>query len=221
MGVTRRERPFTSEEARLFDRAVKVFQAKPVKTRWPWLIALSLLSVVGALDLWYFNPGNEHVWAICSVCYVPILVWIAIEDHFKRGKVERRLSTFVQKYERHRMVEVVEVRATRVARLREFEDESDLYLFELMEGGCLFLWDLDDKTIRGKSFPCSVFDVYVDEEFKNFIRRKVASGGEVLKVIDVAATTKWQWLKTYGPPEDMEQRDISFDMQLNEIGAVV
>ncbi|HEX2618344.1 MAG TPA: hypothetical protein VHL57_12425 [Flavobacteriales bacterium] len=218
MTLLRLVRPLREEERQLLEKGARQWRLA-YERKFPWLISTCCLSLIvaGALDLFHFNKGKEHAWAIVCICFVPIAVWVAIEAYVKDRRQAKRMLQVIGSHEREGHIEVFRIEAKRVARMREHEDEGDLYLFELTNAKTMFLWDGQDHGIDSERFPVERFEVYVNEEMKGILESKVLQLGEKLVPMEIRPAMKWRFLKHQGVMPELEQLDTPFDTWVERI----
>ncbi|MBC8112563.1 MAG: hypothetical protein H7Y04_16040 [Verrucomicrobia bacterium] len=115
------------------------------------------------------------------------------------------------------LVEVLKIYAKRAIEFEEEGDEGVLYLVESNEGECTYLWNEQYLIPEDGSFPCHIFELYLDDNFKYAIEEKINCIGEKFDSIRVSASKKRDYFKDRNLPEDLDTEKKIFDEVLEEL----
>lgn len=209
-----KNRPLDSSESSNLSESIRQLEKNAPKINWTAILVFSLLTILSAIHIYYYDKSNWSLISKCMVCFCPIIIWIIIENKYKgRTKTLNELKEI----ENRKIINVVEINARRVIEFSEGEDEGTLYLIEQEDGQCVYLWDYEYLISEDKSFPCDRFDVYTDNEFKYAIKEKVKCMGERIEPIKISGKDKWDYFDAKGFPNDLEIEKKAFDEVMNEI----
>ena len=156
------------------------------------------------------------VFGTASVLSFSMVIFMPYETYKDRRKAKKKINK-IDALLGQDGIDVVPVRATRIAVAKEFEDEGDLYIVETANKDILYLWD-SDYNLK-KNFPCLEFEIY-SEDFYNLIGRQVNPLSEKYKPIIIDAKTKWTYLKKVGGPEHLAVEKRVFEEVIEEINNV-
>ncbi|MEM6380533.1 MAG: hypothetical protein AAF705_20275, partial [Bacteroidota bacterium] len=171
MSLQKITRAFTEQERRKLEKTKRQLEKslkEPIK--WHYFLLAGILVPICAylanatdIGLITFIAGTLAVLAGFFLIFMPFEL---VKDWFR----DRRDLKAVKDLLELDLLEVTEVIATNVARAAEYEDESDLYIFELEPQKTLFFWAF--FPVQNKKFPCLCFEIYPPNVAK-FIGREV------------------------------------------------
>jgi len=214
-------RPLNSSESGRLSKSIRQLE-KTVnpKLNLTAILTLLALTVLFAVHIYYYDESNWSLISKFLVCVCPIIIWILIENKFKGRKKRDDGLNDLKKIETRKTINVIEVNASRIIEFTEKEDEGILYLVERTDGQCVYLWDEQYLISGNKPFPCSKFDIYVDNNFKYAIEDKINCEGQVIEPIKISGKDKWTYFKERGFPGDLEIEKLKFDEVLREIKTI-
>lgn len=162
-------------------------------------------------DFLVFLFGTIAVLCGAFVVFIPFEERRQIEkERVKAAKIEELIAT--------NKIEVTPVTATRVAIAPEYEDECNMYVFEIAPDNVLYLWDYDYNL--EEIFPCLEFDVY-DDEVQGLIGYAVNPLSEKVDPVVLDREKKWKAMTDSGLPEDMSIEHVGFDRVVERYGLAV
>lgn len=210
----------SSESSRLSETIRHLEKATNTKLNWTAILILLMLTVFFAVHIYYYDKSNWSLISKFLVCVCPILIWILIENKFKGRKKRTEGLNELKEIEIRKTINIIEVNASRIIEFTEKEDEGTLYLIEQTDDQCVYLWDEQYLISENKPFPCSKFDIYVDNNFKYAIEDKINCEGQMIEPIKISGKDKWTYFKERGFPGDLEIEKLKFDEVLREIKTI-
>lgn len=216
--MTTEERKINPNEDKKLRKEIKaVWQDLNAPLKWTWIISFSILTVLSAIHIYYFDESNWSLISKILVCIGPICIWQFIEIKYKGRKKKQKYLKELQTLADQGTIEILKINSKRAILFKEKEDEGNLYLIEDISGSCIYLWD-DQVLIPEKlKFPKATNEIYLDKSFIWALSSKVNCYGEVVELIKVAGDKKWNLFKESGFPNDLEKTEKSFDTLLTEI----
>ena len=202
-------RSLNSDEVIILEKLIKKSEReiKSKNKNHYYLIAIVLgigfvyLASIISIQFLVFVFGTLAVILFSFVVFTPY-------ELYKDRKRHKKNITLASQYLTEKLIEVIPVKAKRIAVAKEYEDEGDLIIVEYDTNKILYLWDYDYNL--KKKFPCLEFDIYEDNFFK-LIGKQVYPINEEIKPIIIKAKDKWNYLKKFGAPGHMESIDMDFD----------
>lgn len=210
-------RPFRPGEKRLLSSLRTSAQKKQVSAIrfYHYLIATVLAAIfiyiasIIHLGFFEFLFGTLGVFSIAFIVFMPYEVFKAKR---KRRKFLQDLDTLLDSG----VVSVFHVKATRAALAEEYEDENDLYIFELDPDTLLYLWD--NEYNLHKKLPCLELEIY-DESFFKLTGINAYPLSDRVSPVNINKKAKWAYIGKVGFPETRMIQKASFDILIDEINA--
>lgn len=153
-------------------------------------------------SFWTFLFGTISIFAF--IMFVPYEIYKLTKEY---KIVLNQLNTIIDKG----VVHTCRISAQRIAVASEYEDESDLYIIELNKYEVLYLWDLGYNL--NKKFPCSDFEIY-ENTFFDCTNMRIYPLSDKTKPIKIDKKAKWDYMKKFGAPGNLETRKIAFEETL-------
>ncbi len=155
-------------------------------------------------SFWTFLFGTLGVFAFSFIVFMPYEIYKLTKEH---KIILNQLNEIIDKG----VVRTCRISAERIAIAPEYEDESDLYIIELNKNEVLYLWDIGYNL--NKKFPCSDFEIY-ENPFFDCTNMRIYPLSDKTKPIKIDKKAKWDYMKKFGAPGNLEIRKIAFDETL-------
>tara|TARA_R110001606_G_scaffold374855_1_gene532877 strand:- start:970 stop:1626 length:657 start_codon:yes stop_codon:yes gene_type:complete len=190
---------------KLIKKSERELKSKNKNHYYPIAIVLGIgfvyLASIISIQFLVFVFGTLAVILFSFVIFTPY-------ELYKDRKRHKKNMLLANQYLAKKQIEVIPIRAKRIAIGKEYEDEGDLIIVEYDTNKILYLWDYDYNL--KKKFPCLEFDIYEDDFFK-LIGKQVYPITEKIKPIIIKAKDKWNYFKKIGAPGHMETINMDFD----------
>ncbi|MDQ8011684.1 MAG: hypothetical protein REI96_04500 [Flavobacterium nitrogenifigens] len=167
-------------------------------------IGCAYIAVNITESFWTFLFGTISIFALAFIMFVPYEIYKLTKEY---KIVLNQLNTIIDKG----VVHTCRISAQRIAIASEYEDESDLYIIELNKNEVLYLWDIGYNL--NKKFPCSDFEIY-ENTFFDCTNMRIYPLSDKTKPIKIDKKAKWDYMKKFGAPGNLEIRKIAFDETL-------
>lgn len=218
MALSFTSRPYNPAELRLLSalksRLEKVKGGKLKYYHFP------IAALLGAGFTWISTRVPDGFWTFLSGTLAVLCFGFLVFTPYEVYKVKRRnkvkLKRFIAAIEKG-SVSVCPVQASRIALAREFEDEGDLYLVEYEKGNVLFFWDLQ-HNLHKRKFPCLHFEIY-EEDFFTLTGLAIRPLSERIAPVLIDQKAKWNYMKKYGVPAQLETAETDFDSLTDQFKA--
>lgn len=126
-----------------------------------------------------------------------------VENKFKGKKEKAKTLNRLKDIKAKNSIEIIDINANRVIEFIEKEDEGILYLIETSNGQGFYLWDEQYLIPENRGFPCTKFEIYLDNDLKYAIDEKICCKGNKIESIKISGENKWKYFKK-GFPQDLE-----------------
>lgn len=220
ISLKREYRALSIAENKLLSKVQKSFDKEiNSKLNWKAISILILLTFLCAVHIFFFDKSNWSLPSKFLIGVFPIIIWVIVENKFKgRKKKIQQLDSLNHLLDIDE-IGVYKVKAKRIVKFSEYEDEGRLYLIETENDERFYLWDDQIMIPKSTGFPSKLFEIYTDEIIKNSIGRKLVSTGDKLEPLTVKGKDKWDYFTKVGFPGDLELEDKSIDELLERIKA--
>lgn len=167
-------------------------------------ILFAYVAVIVPDSFWTFLFGTLAVLSFALIVFVPYEIYKLTNE---RKSILYQLNTLINQD----VVNTCKISAERIAIATEYEDEGNLYIIELNKNEVLYLWDTEFNL--NKKFPCLEFEIY-DNTFYECTNMQIYPLSDKTKPIKIDKKAKWDYMKKFGVPGNLEIRKIAFDETL-------
>lgn len=157
-------------------------------------------------SFWTFLFGTLGVLAFAFIAFAPYEIYKLTKTH---KLVLNQINTIIDKG----VVHTCRISAERIAIAPEYEDEGNLYIIELNKSEVLYLWDAEYNL--NKIFPCLEFEIY-DKPFYECTNMQIYPLSDRTKPIKIDKKAKWDYMKKFGVPGNLEIRKIALAETLKQ-----
>ena len=202
-------RPYNPTELRLLATLKKRLEKESAtKVKFYHFI---IAAILGAGFTWIAASIPDSFWTLLTgtiaiLCY-SFIVFTPYELYKQKRRHRSTLLALDQAISKG-SVAVCSIRARQIALAKEYEDEGDLYIVEYEPGRIMYLWDTEYNL--NKTFPCLEFELYEDAFFKLLGRKLNPLSGKIKPVL-IDRKAKWNYMKKYGAPGELETVEIGFE----------
>lgn len=187
---------------------------------WKGIFTLFLLTVLSAIHIFHYDKSNWSLISKLLVVSCPIGIWVILEQKYKGRKKRIDEINKLKEFEKGKPINIIKVQAKRVMEFEEKDDEGILYLIEPTEGNSFYLWNDQWLIPEDLIFPCSEFEIYLDETVKFALERKVNCKGQKIKTIKISSNEKWKYFGRKGFPGDLEKEEKRIEEIETEIKTI-
>ncbi|AYL95607.1 hypothetical protein [Mucilaginibacter celer] len=159
------------------------------------------LAVLTQDSFWVLPFGTIAVFAFAFIVFTPYEIY---KWKKKNGNLLNELNIRIDKG----TVDTFIINAKRIAVVKEYDDEGDLFIIEYEPDKLIYLWDYDYNL--QKRFPCLEFEIY-EESFSKLSGRQVYPLSERIAPIVIEKNAKRNYLDKFGVPGNLEIVEINFD----------
>ncbi|MNK69573.1 hypothetical protein D3C87_889650 [compost metagenome] len=202
MQITRRS--LNRIESNKLSQYINQFEkANNLKLNWKVIFILLILICLFATHIYYYDKSNWSLISKFLISICPIIIWIMVENKFKGKKEKAKTLNRLKDIKAKNSIEIIDINANRVIEFIEKEDEGILYLIETSNGQGFYLWDEQYLIPENRGFPCTKFEIYLDNDLKYAIDEKICCKGNKIESIKISGENKWKYFKK-GFPQDLE-----------------
>jgi len=141
------------------------------------------LATLTDKDFWVFIFGTTAVFAFAFVVFMP---HEAYKTHKRHKKKLQRLNAQIEK----QTIDTCHINATRIALVKEYDDEGDWYIVELCSDKVLYLFDSEYNL--SKKFPCLQFEIY-ENSFFELTGRQIYPLSQKTNPVTIIQKNKQRW----------------------------
>lgn len=181
------------------------------RLNWLLIMGLVIATILSAIHIYYYDKSNWSLPSKLLVISCPIFICGIIGRKYDGRNTNIKIVEEWKAIQLLQAIKVTTIKATRVIKFEETENEGILYLIESNEGNCFYLWDDQYLIPEDGSFPCDIFEVYLDEVFIHIAETKIRCIGEKIKEITISGKHKWTYLEWRGIPYDFENEQKGLD----------
>ena len=146
-------------------------------------VVFAYLAILTDKGFWIFIFGAIAAYAFAFVVFMPCE---AYKTHKRHKKKLQRLNAQIEK----QTIDTCHINATRIALVKEYDDEGDWYIVELCSDKVLYLFDSEYNL--SKKFPCLQFEIY-ENSFYELTGRQIYPLSEKIKPFAIIQKNKQNW----------------------------
>jgi len=182
---------------------------------WNSLFVCILIITLSGYHIYLYNDSNWSLISKFLILITPIICLSMVEDFVKRKKRNRKKKVLLDEFLHLNKISLFPIKAKNVAELEEYEDEGILYLIEMEDDNCIYLWDYFSNF--PESFPNDSFEVYLDDVYLNYIDNSIVCYGKKIAPLIIKGKSKWDYFSKEGFPGDFETAKESFEVMTQKI----
>lgn len=210
-----KKRPLNSDEKETLQKMLDKLSNKP-RLNWLLVAFLALVGLSSGAYIYYYDYPALSFICKMLVCASPIGIWVIVELYFDKKKENSKEKTLLENLLAQDVISVAGLEVKRAAKLGEHEDEGTMYLIEMKDNQCVWLWDFVYELEDKNSLP-EYLEIYTGEDALGIFGLVAKREGKSITCSFISTQDKWDYFEKTDWPDQLEISKKGFDDLMLEI----